>query len=118
MNRIVKYAVIGAAIGAIYGYLVVANAQYYPPIQPIQPVVPFNASPQNFQNSPYNFQNSPQNFNNSPYNFNNSPQNYNAPNRVYDSNGRPSGYTTTTPSGVTNIYDFSGQRRGYIPSPN
>ena len=113
MNRIVKYALIGAAVGAALGYLGSAYAQYVQPVTPqtIQPIVPYNASPYNFQNSPYNY-------NNSPYNYNNSPYNYNAPNRVYDSDGRPSGYTTTTPDGVTNIYDFSGQRRGYIPSPN
>jgi hypothetical protein len=118
MNRIVKYTLIGAVLGAVSGYIAVAYGQQYTPIQPTTPVVPFNASPYNFNNSLDNFNNSPQNFDNSPQNFNNSPFKFNAPNRVYDNNGNQTGYTTTTPDGVTNIYDFNGDRRGYIPSPN
>ena len=117
MHYILKGALIGAALGAA-GYFYSAYAQTQP-VQPVRPPVvalPFSDSVFNFNNSPYNFENSPNNFRNSPYNFDNSPNNYNAPNRVYGSNGSPSGYTTTAPNGVVNIFDFNGNRMGYVPA--
>lgn len=119
MNRIIKGAIIGAIVGGALAYLVTANAQYAVPSIPapqVSPVVPYQDSPYNYQNSPYNYQNSPYNYNNSPYNYQNSPYNYGAPNRIYDSNGNSMGYTTTTPDGVTNYFDFDGNRFGYQPA--
>ena len=117
MHYILKGALIGAAIGAA-GYLYKAYAQTIP-VQPVLPPVvatPFSDSVFNFNNSPSNFQNSSSKFENSPSNFNNSPSNYGAPNRVYDNNGNPSGYTTVSPSGVVNVFDFNGNRMGYVPA--
>jgi hypothetical protein len=112
MNKIVKYALIGAVAGAFAGYMMVAYAQYTPiPYT----VTPYEASPYNYDNSPYNYDNSPYNYNNSPYNYDNSPYNMNSTNRVYDNNGNATGYTTTTPQGVTNYFDFNGNRLGYQP---
>lgn len=117
MNSIIKGAVIGAIIGGTVAYCASTQAQYIQPVTPQYIVpTPFKASPQNFNNSPQNFYNSPYNFNNSPQNFNNSPYNYGATNRIYDSNGNPMGYTTTTPQGVTNYFDFNGNRLGYKPA--
>jgi hypothetical protein len=117
MNRIIKGAIIGAIVGGTLAYCAYSEAQVLPSTTPQYIVpTPYQDSPYNFNNNIQNFENSPYNFNNSPYNFNNSPYNYGAPNRIYDSNGAPMGYTTTTPSGVTNYYDFEGNRFGYQPA--
>jgi len=80
-------------------------------------IVNWDNSPQNFKNSELNFENSSQNFKNSPLNFENSPYNSQSKNGVYDNQGRRIGYETQSPSGVTNIFDNDGIRRGYRPSP-
>jgi hypothetical protein len=118
MNKIVKYALIGAVIGTAIGIAMHANAQVSPYITPPQPstITPYQASPYNYNNSEFNYNNSPYNYNNSPYNYNNSEFNTNSPNRIYDNNGNATGYSTQTPSGVTNYFDFEGNRLGYKPA--
>lgn len=126
MNKTITNPLLGTAMGVAMGALVtlglthstLVNAQVFPPIQTPQPttITPFDASPYNYNNSEFNFNNSPYNYNNSPYNYDNSPYNFNSPNRIYDNNGNAQGYSTQTPSGVTNYFDFNGNRLGYQPA--
>jgi hypothetical protein len=76
---------------------------------------PWQASPHNWQNNPHNFDNSPQNWKNSPQNWQNRPENWTAPNRIYDPTGQPRGYYVPRQDGGVNIYDFGGNRKGYVP---
>lgn len=75
----------------------------------------WESSINNWDNSPNNWNNSPNNWDNSPNNWNNSPNNWNNPNIVRDANGNAAGYIVHKPEGGANIYDFKGNRQGYIP---
>ncbi len=113
MKPIIKWVILGAALGA-YGYLISsdARAQLVNP-----PVMNFDNAPISFNNSPINFDNSPINFDNSPINFNNSPINFDATNGIYTPDGARIGYSVVSPTGVTNLYDSTGGRIGYVPAP-
>lgn len=75
---------------------------------------PWDSSPNNWENSSANFQNSQHNWDNSPANWNNSKNNTASDRIVRDSAGNPVGYAVQKPSGGTNIFEFSGERKGYI----
>jgi hypothetical protein len=76
---------------------------------------PWDSSPNNWDNSSANFQNSPHNWENSPSNWKNSKNNFDSNRVVRDSAGNPIGYSVQKPDGGSNMFDFSGNRKGYIP---
>lgn len=78
----------------------------------------WNANPNNWENSASNWENSSGNWENSPGNWENNPYNSTSDRIVYDNDGRPSGYVVPKDSGGANIYDFNGNRRGYVPADN
>lgn len=118
MNQFIKFALISAVLSKGLFFTMHANAQVLPYITPPKTttITPYQASPYNYKNSEFNYNNSPYNYKNSPYNYKNSEYNMNSPNRIYDNSGNAAGYVTKTPDGVTNYFDFEGNRLGYSPA--
>ncbi len=49
-------------------------------------------------------------------NWQNSPNRYGNENLIYNGNGDTTGYSVPNSSGGINMYDFEGNRTGYVPS--
>jgi hypothetical protein len=75
----------------------------------------WNSSPNNWKNNESNWDNNSNNWKNSPNNWQNSPNKYGNENLIYDGSGNASGYAVPNSSGGTNMYDFDGNRQGYVP---
>lgn len=89
--------------------------------------LPFNLSPDKFDNSPDKFDNSSDKFDNSPDKFGNSPDNFdNSPdnfeNRVGGGRnvlldgGEVIGYYVFSDDGVLNFYNYDSRRVAYLPA--
>ena len=78
-------------------------------------VTSWENSPNNWDNSIHNWENSSNNWENSPNNWENSPNNWNSDRIIRDNNGDATGYAVPNSNGTINIYDFDGNREGYIP---
>jgi hypothetical protein len=91
--------------------------------------LPYEFSPNNYDNSASNYDNSVSNYDNSPSNYDNSESNYDNSSSNYD-NGRSgsrrlilnensslvfAGYYVMSPGGVVNFFSPSGRRMFYAP---
>lgn len=75
----------------------------------------WNSNPANWKNNPGNWQNSPSNWRNNPGNWENSPSRYGNDRIIRDNEGNARGYAVPKDDGGVNFFDFSGNRRGYLP---
>jgi hypothetical protein len=75
----------------------------------------WGSSPNNWDNSVNNWENSPNNWKNSPGNWENSPNRWGNERLIYDNDGDSIGYAVPKEEGGVNIYNFDGNRRGYVP---
>jgi len=73
-------------------------------------------SPDRWENSPGNWLNSPSRWENNPHNWLNSPHRLGNERILRDPDGTPRGYVVPKPDGGANIFDFQGNRRGYVPA--
>jgi hypothetical protein len=76
----------------------------------------WQTSPNRWENSSGNWLNSPQRWENSPANWLNSPNRYGNDRILRDADGMPKGYIVPKQDGGANIFDFQGNRRGYLPA--
>ena len=76
----------------------------------------YNSSPYNYKNSPYNYDNSQYNYKNNPYNYDNSPYNPSNDRIIRNERGQEMGYMVPKDDGGANIFDFNGNRLGYLSS--
>ncbi len=76
----------------------------------------YNSSPLNYNNSSLNYENSSLNYNNSPLNYENSQLNPNNNRIIRNENGEGMGYVVPKDDGGANIFDFNGNRLGYVPA--
>jgi len=76
----------------------------------------YNNSPHNYKNSPHNYENSRHNYNNSPHNYENSPHKYDNNRIIRNESGEGMGYVVPKNDGGANIFDFNGNRLGYVPA--
>jgi hypothetical protein len=76
----------------------------------------WNSSPNRWENSADNWLNSPSRWENSPHHWLNSPHRFGNERILRDSGGAPWGYVVPKPDGGANLFDFQGNRRGYIPA--
>ena len=74
------------------------------------------AGPNRWENNPANWVNSPLRWENSPANWLNSPYRHGNDRILRDAEGMPKGYVVPKPDGGANIFDFEGNRRGYLPA--
>lgn len=75
----------------------------------------WNSSPSNWENNPSNYENSPNNYRNSPNNYRNSPTRYGNPRIIRDNEGEAVGYVVPKQDGGANLFNFKGERQGYVP---
>lgn len=99
----IRAAVLAAAIGSL-----AAPA--------MAPATDWRSSPNRWENSSGNWANSPNRWENSPGNWLNSPHRYGNDRILRDADGMPQGYVVPKPDGGANIFDFQGNRRGYLPA--
>ncbi len=74
----------------------------------------WESSPNNWENSENNWENSEMNYENSPINWENNPNNIYSDRIIRDDSGNPTGYIVYKESGGANIFNFDGNREGYI----
>ena len=74
----------------------------------------WDSSPNNWNNREDNWENSSDNWQNSPDNWENSPNNSDNDRLIMGNDGEPVSYTVEKSDGGVNIYDFEGNRTGYV----
>lgn len=76
----------------------------------------WSSSPNRWENSSGNWLNNPNRWENSPANWLNNPHRHGNDRILRDADGMPKGYIVPKPDGGANIFDFQGNRRGYLPA--